>query len=154
MGLKQSDLCTEEPRFSYLGPWHANLIHIDRRKWVLLVNDKTLFTFIMPDVSRAQIRELDKLFKSYLSCVLVDAGISEAERARILSEYDEVGFTNTNSKSVLGSMNDLVFHYRRFAPCATPCRVRLPLTPGNRNYLHQLRVYEGNTCKGRALKNA
>jgi hypothetical protein len=112
MGLKQSDLCAEEPCFSYLGPWHANLIHIDRRKCVLFVNDKTLFNFIAPDVSRAQIRELDKLFKGYLSCVLVDAGISEAERARILSEYDEVGFTNTNSKSVLGSMNDLAFHYK------------------------------------------
>ena len=112
MGLKQSDLCAEEPRFSYLGPWHANLIHIDRRKCVLFVNDKTLFNFIVPDLSRAQIRELDKLFKSYLSCVLADAGIPEADRARILSEYDEVGYANTNSKSVLGSMNDLAFHYK------------------------------------------
>lgn len=112
MGLKPSDLCAEEPHFSYLGSWHANLILIDRRKCVLFVNDKTLFNFIVPDLSRAQIRELDKLFKSYLSCVLADAGISEADRARMLSEYDEVGFANTNSKSVLGSMNDLAFHYK------------------------------------------
>jgi hypothetical protein len=60
IGLKQSDLCTEEPSFSYLGPWYANLLHIDRRKCVLFVNDnKTLFNFIVPDVSRAAIRELD-----------------------------------------------------------------------------------------------
>jgi hypothetical protein len=71
-----------------------------------------LFNFIVPDVSRVQIRELDKLFNSYLSCVLADAGIPEAERGRILSEYNEVGFANTNSKSVLGSMNDLAFHYK------------------------------------------
>ena len=51
MGLKQSDLCEEEPRFSYLGPWHANLIYIDRRKCVLFVNDNTLFNFIAPDLS-------------------------------------------------------------------------------------------------------
>ena len=112
MGLKQSDLCTEEPRFSYLGPWHANLIHIDRRKCALFVNDKTLFNFIVPDLSRAQIRELEKLFKSYLSCVLADAGISEADQSRILAEYDEVKYANTNCKSVLGSMNDLAFHYK------------------------------------------
>jgi hypothetical protein len=112
IGLKQSDLCAEVPRFSYLGPWHANLIHIDRRKCVLFVNDKTLFNFIVPDLSRAQIRKLEKLFKSYLSCVLADAGIPEADRARILSEYDEVEYANTNSKSVLGSMNDLAFHYK------------------------------------------
>ena len=112
MGLKPYDLCTEEPRFSYLGSWHANLIHIDRRKCVLFVNDKTLFNFIVPDLSRAQIRELEKLFKSYLSCVIVDAGFPDPDRARILSEYDEVGYANTNSKSVLGSMNDLAFHYK------------------------------------------
>ena len=112
MALKQSDLCEEEPHFSYLGPWHANLIHIDRRKCGLFVNDKTLFNFIVPDLSKAQIRDLDKLFKSYLSCVLADAGIPDADRNRILSEYDEVGYANTNSKSVLGSMNDLAFHYK------------------------------------------
>ena len=111
-GLRQSDQCAEEPHFLYLGPWHANLIHIDRRKCVLFVNDKTLFNFITPDVSRAQIRELDKLFKGYLSCVLADESFTEADRARILSEYDEVGYANTNSKSVLGSMNDLAFHYK------------------------------------------
>lgn len=112
VGVKQSELCDDEPRFSYLGPWHANLIHIDRRKCVLFVNDKTLFNFIAPDVSRAQIRELDKLFRNYLLCVLADAGIAEASRVSILSEYDEMGFANTNSKSVLGSMNDLAFHYK------------------------------------------
>jgi len=112
MGLKQSDLCAEEPHFSYLGSWHANLIHIDRRKCVLFVNDKTLFNFMVPDVSRAQIRELDKLFMGYLSCVLADARMVEADQVRILSEYDEVAYANTNNKSVLGSMNDLAFHYK------------------------------------------
>ncbi len=102
----------DEPRFSYLGPWHANLIHIDRRKCVLFVNDKTLFNFITPDVPRPVIRDLDRLFKSYLSCVLADEGFIEADRARILSEYDEIGFAGTSSKSVLGSMNELAFHYK------------------------------------------
>ena len=114
MGLKQSDLCAEEPRFSYLGSWHANLIHIDRRKCIVFVNDKTLFNFIAPDASRAQIRELDKLFKNYLSCVIAAEGMSEASRVRILSEYNDVGYANTNNKSVLGSMNDLAFHYKDY----------------------------------------
>ena len=112
MGLKPSDLCIEEPRFSYLGSWHANLIHIDRRKCLLFANDRTLFNFIVPDVPRAAIRELDRLFMSYLSCILADEGLAEADRERILSEYDEIAIANTNSKSVLGSMNDLAFHYK------------------------------------------
>lgn len=74
-------------------------------------NDKTLFNFIAPDVPRATIRELDKLFRNYLNCILADEDFAEAERTRILSEYEEIGFANTRSKSVLGSMNDLAFHY-------------------------------------------
>ncbi len=66
----------------------------------------------MPDVSRATIRDLGKLFTSYLGCIRTDDGFAEADRERILSEYDEIGFANTNSESALGSMNDLAFHYR------------------------------------------
>ena len=112
MGLKLSHLCIEEPHFSYLGSWHANLIHIDRRKCLLFTSDRTLFNFIVPDVARATIRQLDKLFINYLSCVLADEGFADVDRKRILSEYDEIGFANSSSKSVLGSMNDLAFHYK------------------------------------------
>jgi len=112
MGLKPSDQCVDEPRFSYLGPWHANLIYINRRKCVLFANDRTLLNFIVPDVSRENIRELAELFTSYLSCILADEGFEETDRERIMSEYNEIGFANTSSKSVLGSMNDLAFHYK------------------------------------------
>ena len=91
MGLKPSDLCTEEPPFSYLGPWHANLIHIDRRKCVLFVSDRTLFNFIAPDVSRERIRALDMLLKNHLCCQLADEGIAGEVLGRIFSEYDELG---------------------------------------------------------------
>ena len=112
MGLKNSDLISKEPRDSYLGSWHANLIHIDRRKCIIFVNDSTLFNFIVPDVLRAQIRNLKKLFKEYLICVLSETDIMEPEIQKILSEYSKVEYAKTNSKSVLGSMNDLAFHYK------------------------------------------
>ena len=112
MGLKKSYLLDTEPPFSYLGSWHANLIYIDRRKCVLFVNDKTLFNFIAPDVPRTAIRDLNSLFKDYLRCVLADEGIMGPAREKIMSEYDEIEYAKTNSKSVLGSMNDLAFHYK------------------------------------------
>jgi hypothetical protein len=114
MGLKKTDLVEEEPTFSFLGAWHANLIYINRRKCVLFVNDKTLFNFIAPDVSRDQIRDLPNLFKGYLACVLSEENIPEPEKKMIITEYEKVGYSNTNSKSVLGSMNDLAFHYKYY----------------------------------------
>jgi len=112
MGLKNDDLIQQEPTASLLGSWHANLIYIDRRKCVLFVNDKTLFNFLAPDASREQIRRLDRLFKDFLQCILSEEGFDKTTSDKILQEYAEIGFANTNSKSVLGSMNDLAFHYR------------------------------------------
>jgi hypothetical protein len=112
MGLKKADLHEAKPTFSYLGSWHANLIHIDRRKCVLFVNDKTLFNFIAPYVTRAQIRELDVLFREFLQSVLAEEAVSASTRQKISAEYTEVAYASSESKSVLGSMNDLAFHYR------------------------------------------
>ena len=112
MGLKKNDISEDKPRESHLGSWHANLIYIDGKKCILFVNDKTLFNFIVPDISRAQIKELSSIFKVKLECVLTAEGVSERVKTKILSEYESIQYANTNSKSILGSMNDLAFHYK------------------------------------------
>jgi len=114
MGLKKSDISENEPSESLLGSWHANLIYIDGKKCLLFVNDRTLFNFIVADISRAQIRELSKIFKATLECVLATEGVPETAKTRIMSEYESIQYANTNSKSVIGSMNDLAFHYTHY----------------------------------------
>lgn len=112
MGIKKSDISENELRESYLGSWHANLIYIDRKKCILFVNDKTLFNFIVPDISRAQIRELSSIFRVNLECILASEDVPERTKTKIMSEYESIQYANTNNKSVLGSMNDLAFHYK------------------------------------------
>ena len=112
MGLKEADLVRHEPDVSLLGPWHANLIYLDRKKCVLFANDKTLFNFLVPDVARGQLKELDKLFRSWLECILSEEGFDAELKGKTLSEYQEIGYSGTTSKRVLGSMNDLAFHYK------------------------------------------
>ncbi len=112
MGLKKSDLNDSVPDCSFLGSWHANLLYIDRKKCVLFVNDKTLFNFIAPDVNREQIRNLSDLFRNYLSCVVASEGFPENPQQLIENEYKKTTYSGTNNKSTLGSMTDLVFHYK------------------------------------------
>ena len=114
IGLKAAALSTSEPAFSYLAGWHANLIFIHRRKCILFVNDKTLFSFIIPDVSRTQIKELSGLFASHLACILAEEDFSAPVREKILGEYANIEYASTNNKSVLGSMNDLAYHYQEY----------------------------------------
>jgi len=44
--------------------------------------------------------------------VLSEEGFGKTDKERIMTEYQEIEYSNTNSKSVLGSMNDLAFHYK------------------------------------------
>lgn len=46
--------------------------------------------------------------------MLAEEGFDEISSDKILQEYAETGFANTNSKSVLGSMNDLAKHYQYY----------------------------------------
>ena len=111
MGLKDADLFTGEIDDGRLGAWHANLIHILGKKCVLFVNDKTLFNFLVPGVNRANIRNLDQLFLGHLHPVLAQEGFDVKQRELVASEYQKVAYAKSNSKSVLGSMNDVAFHY-------------------------------------------
>ena len=98
MGLKKSDISENEPSGSYLGSWHANMIHIDGKKCLLFVNDKTLFNFIVPDITRMQLRGLSEIFKSTLACVLSAEGVLERAKAKIMSECESIQYGNTNIK--------------------------------------------------------
>lgn len=112
MGLKKSELSVTEPKFSYLGSWHANLLHIDGKKCVLFVNDKTLFNFIVPNVKRHEIKNLSSIFKEHLIYALSSEDVTTKTKEEIIKEYNEINYSKTNSKKVLGSMNDLAFHYK------------------------------------------
>ena len=111
MGLAQAELSESDPDASLLDQWHSNLVHINRRKCVLFVNDKTLFNFIVPNVSRARIRALDEMFRSHLGAALSAESFAEEFVEWILADYSEISFGKSNDRSVLGSMNDLAFQY-------------------------------------------
>ncbi len=114
MGLSESQLSVDAPEGPGLGPWHVNLVYIQGRKCVLFVNDQTLTHFIAPDVRRAHTRDLQGLFRDHLDRLLVQEGITGAAREGVTEEYSHLGYAKSDSRSVLGSMKELAFHYEHF----------------------------------------
>jgi uncharacterized protein DUF6933 len=112
MGLSKKDLVEIDTNDSIMGSWFANLIYISGKKCVLFANEKTLYNFIVCGVPRAQIRQLDKIFLLNLQCNFSAENISEEFISAIVSECSEIVYGKTNSRSVLGSMNELSFMYK------------------------------------------
>ncbi|MDP2754705.1 MAG: hypothetical protein Q8P40_10015 [Nitrospirota bacterium] len=63
--LKELDVSLIEPEkipppTEGLGNWYANLLRIDRRKCLLLTNEKSLYTFLIPKVLKANLKSIEQ----------------------------------------------------------------------------------------------
>lgn len=100
---------TEVNTSQLLGNWHANLIKIERRKCVLFTNDATLFSFLAPKLVKADFKNLASIFIDHLVINLIYEGL-DSYKDVILKEYqDNLSFSKTSNRSVLGSMNDIAY---------------------------------------------
>ncbi len=97
--------------------WHANLVRIDRRKCLLLVDSKTLFTFLVPGVLRRDLAPFGELLTTHLAEALF-AHLVELNNVPVLLTRSPVVFAPTNSRKVLGSMNEYAFLFKRHIDCA------------------------------------
>lgn len=94
-----------------LGNWYANLIRIDRKKCILFTNENTLYSFLIPNVLKKNIKNIAEEFLINLNLNLQAEGFNLEVINRVMQEYQEIGFATTVSRSVLGSMNDFAYQY-------------------------------------------
>lgn len=111
MGSKKGELYQLKEPVGLLGQRHANLKYIDRKKCILFVNDRTLSNFLVPDLRRYEIQKLALIFMEWLRPVLSSEGYTAKEVELICAEYSEVSYAASNSRKILGHMNDLSFQY-------------------------------------------
>lgn len=94
-----------------LGNWYANIIRIDRKKCLLFVNEGTLYSFLIPCVLKAKLKNIRNEFLNNLVINLQYEGFSLEVINRVCQEYQEIMFAKTASKHVLGAMTQLSFEY-------------------------------------------
>lgn len=82
-----------------------------QRKCILFTNEKTLYSFMIPKVKKENLQNIFDEFLFNLNMNLQAEGFSLEVINRVLAEYTEMGFAKTASRHVLGSMNELTFHY-------------------------------------------
>jgi len=97
------------PPENVLGDWFANILYTRQGHYVLLVSERSL----LPVLTTA--RDLDNLvprFVRLLNEVLSALGVRQDRIDRELALMEPVYFGRTNSRSVLGTMNDFVVNFK------------------------------------------
>ncbi len=86
-----------------LGNWYADLLFVNRYQMLLFVNENSRLAIITPaKEARSMTKHLTQHLTEFLQTMQVPQGWIDAE----IQEMQENHFSKTNSRSVLGTMND------------------------------------------------
>lgn len=96
-----------------LGHWYVNQFVADRRKYFIFMSEKTLLSFVQQKGRKPVTRDtLQEAFQSGLEHLLAMRGFPVEVVEKTLALYAYGVIARTDSRSSLGSMNDLVHNYR------------------------------------------
>ena len=111
LGAKASDTCEIVEPDTLLGHWYANLFNVDRRKSIILMNEKTLLSFMLFGVKKGNIQRLPEMFIRGLVQTLDYLQFGAEAIERLLGGYEVVELTKTNNRRLLGNLTDLMHQY-------------------------------------------
>jgi hypothetical protein len=99
---------------SFLGDWNAHLFTLDRRKCLVMINNKTYYTVFIPAILKKDLLDFSGLFLSYLLRQLTyDQVIGTGEEALIREQYGKAMLARTNNdRKTLGTMNEFIFQFK------------------------------------------
>lgn len=115
LGVKPRDLSqlAPESNTTLLGDWFVNTFRIGHSKFFLFANAETLYSFLV-EYKKRDLVDISEFFRFNLEFYLFDEGFSNEQIDRLLAEYTDVTLAKTDSRSVLGSMNDIASMYQYF----------------------------------------
>jgi hypothetical protein len=109
------DVIGGKPELIDIGPsdddWYANVVYIDGKKCVLLVHVSTLFSTMALNVGVGLLRPIGGYVYSQIVRALEREGFPRDALGVI--DYHQIHLAPTRSRSVLGSMNDMVIMARQ-----------------------------------------
>lgn len=93
-----------------LQDFHCNLIKFGRNNCILLTHNTTLFSFVLYGLKAKDFKDFEFILKEYIFKILLALNFSQEQIEKVLSFIEHINYAKTNNKSVLGSMNEMVYH--------------------------------------------
>jgi hypothetical protein len=99
--IKPEETIDETPLFS----WHANLITVNHRKTIVLVNDSSRYIIILHGLKAKDFKNLDEMIMDSIRETLLGECIKEEVVERFLNYSPKVIYTKTKERSLVAKMN-------------------------------------------------
>ena len=90
-----------------LSNWYVDLLKLNRKTYFLFTNSMSLFSFVIYVGTKKEISALEDLFTTKLKEQVVrEYGVNCLQNTYFDSNLESFTYKKTNSRSILGSMND------------------------------------------------
>jgi hypothetical protein len=99
---------TNETRAA-LGDWYARPVSTDAGDFVACMNEVTYLSILVPMVFYL---DLPTVFSMRLSQLLTELGVSEGQSLQECARYRKAVFARTQSRRILGILNEIAFGYQ------------------------------------------
>jgi len=98
-----------QPSSNRLGPWCANSFNIGRFPMIILTNERTLLSVVIPF---KEIRSFHERFLTSLKVLFHSIALSSKDIQSELNEMKMFQITQNTNRRTLGSMSDFVYQVR------------------------------------------
>ena len=88
--------------------WHANVVTIDRRKMLVLVDDRTQYRIVFYGMTAKEWKNLDAVIRQGIKSVLQAEGVRASVIEKYLAEMGELTFAKTADRSAVAKLNRAV----------------------------------------------
>jgi len=110
LGIKQVESVEEKPLFS----WHANLIRINRRKTVVLCNDKNRYVVVLYGLKAGDFDNFAQRIKDKIRKTFQDENIKDEIIEQYMNSSQEIVYTKTKNRSMIAKLNEACKVVNRF----------------------------------------
>lgn len=90
--------------------WHAHLFIIQRKKYIIIMNNQSRYNFVLGPLLKKDVKHLDELI---IEGIRENMKVDEIEQSRIdeyIKQVDAISYTKTNERSIIGQINDCVYY--------------------------------------------
>lgn len=111
MDINRNELIAPERHEKFsdsLTAWHANLVNIDRRKAIILMNNKTRYSVVIYRPRPKDFARMKELIQEAIIVALRMEGVREDVIERYIADAIEIEFSKTANRSMVAKMNNAV----------------------------------------------
>lgn len=96
------------------GDWNGHLIIYERKKHLILINNKTYYSVIIPDLKKVDIADLDSFFiERLIDQLIYDSVIEKTDTLIIMQRLLPVRLAKTNNdKKAIGTLNEFIYQFK------------------------------------------